>query len=60
MTYQIKALGKLVNKLTSKICISGFRIRKNQGKNHVTYQMKAFRKLGNMVRGYFEKNWCPL
>ena len=30
MTYQIKALGKLVNVVTLEIWISGFRIRKNR------------------------------
>ena len=51
MTYQIKALGKLVNVVALKIRISGFRIRKNRktGKIHMTYQIKAVGKLVNVV-----------
>ena len=58
MTYQIKALGKLVNVVKLEIRISGFWLgknwknrknRKNLEKNHVTYQIKALGKLVNMV-----------
>ena len=52
MTYQIKAVGKLVNVVALKIRISGFRIRKNRktGKLHMTYQIKALGKLVNVVK----------
>ena len=54
MTYQIKALGKLVNVVALKIRISGFLIRKNRknrktGKLHMTYQIKALVRLVNVV-----------
>ena len=55
MTYQIKALGKLVNVVKLEIRISGFWLgknrknRKNLEKNHVTYQIKALGKLVNVV-----------
>ena len=66
MTYQIKAVGKLVNVVALKIRISGFRIRKNRktGKLHMTYQIKALGKLVNVVKleirisGFWlGKNW---
>ena len=52
MTYQIKALGKLVNVAALKIRISGSgKSGKRQitGKLHLTYQIKALGRLVNVV-----------
>ena len=48
MTYQIKALGKLVNVVALKIRISGFRIRKirkNRKTGKITYDLSNLNSL---------------